>query len=551
MADLKFLRGSSESWATVKLTADVNTFYIVEYPAQPSEDGQAEKYELYLGDKLIGDGTSLEMIDGMLAEYAKKTDLDAYVKTVTADSTYAKKTDLDSYVTTKTAESTYAKKSEISDMLTKTEASSTYATKVELGATNAGAGLETNGSYKAPEGSNYLSGATTLKGADTLLDAAIKVVSDKVDGIIAEEVNVEAGAGISVDADETGHTATISVNLNDNDKVLTADEQGLLANINLTWSSSDGLKLIGKKGTEIATIAASEFIKDGMLEDVELVVLSEGTETNPKNLPDGTYLKFTFNAAAESKVIYVNVTSLIDVYTGTNGVQVSGKEISAVKDTSSEAFLEISAAGIKVSGIQSAINSAKDEAVSTVKGDVETLDTLGKVEDKITAIDAYTVNSKAINSNPTLNGADIKLDGYVQATGTAAELNVAAKDTVNVAIGKLEKAIVDKEAVTSEALNSVKTSVGLGDSFDYVAPSGTYVNGATSVKDADEKLDAAIKGVSDKVTEIDSAYKAADTALGQRIDELGGRTIEAKDGSNVSVESSGTTTTIGLVWGTF
>ena len=146
----------------------------------------------------------------------------------------------------------------------------------------------------------------------------------------------------------------ISLKLNADDKVLTQNASGLLANINLTWNKTDGLKLIGKGGTEIATIPATDFIKDGMLQEVELV-------TNPDEQPEGTYLEFTFNTYAGSKVIYVNVTSLIDIYTGTNGVQVSGKQISAVKDPSSETFLEITSTGIKVTGIQNAINSAKDE----------------------------------------------------------------------------------------------------------------------------------------------------------------------------------------------
>jgi len=51
-------------------------------------------------------------------------------------------------------------------------------TQSELDATQVGAGLNSDGSYSAPVGSNYLSSATSLKSADSELDSAIKTVAD-------------------------------------------------------------------------------------------------------------------------------------------------------------------------------------------------------------------------------------------------------------------------------------------------------------------------------------------------------------------------------------
>ena len=91
------------------------------------------------------------------------------------------------------------------------------------------------------------------------------------------------------------------------------------------------------------------------------------------------------------------------------------------------------------------------ENPNVVAGDT-IAEAIGKVEKKaddnaaaIEAVKAYTVNGKAINTNPVLNGADILATGYV--AGTAAD--VAATDNLNQAIAKVEARA--KEAATAAA----------------------------------------------------------------------------------------------------
>lgn len=153
-----------------------------------------------------------------------------------------------------------------------------------------------------------------------------------------------------------------------------------------------------------------------MLQSVELKVASEDEPI--EEAITGTFLVFTFNVDAGSEVINVNVTDLIDVYTASTGIKLEGKNFMAVIDPASEAFLTVGADGIKLSGVQNAINSAK------------------------ATVDAYTVNAKAISSNPVLSGADIALTGYSTVEGGA----VAATDTINQAINKLDDALIWHEA---------------------------------------------------------------------------------------------------------
>lgn len=110
--------------------------------------------------------------------------------------------------------------------------------------------------------------------------------------------------------------------------------------------------------------------------------------------------------------------------------------------------------------------------------------------DKAT-VEAYTVNGVAISSNPVLDGSKIALTGY--SIGEAA-LPIGATDTVNTAIGKLEKSLTDNESAVDDSINKIKTAVGLSEALAYEAPADSnYLGDATSVKDATAKLDAAIK----------------------------------------------------------
>ena len=165
---------------------------------------------------------------------------------------------------------------------------------------------------------------------------------------------------ISVTGDEPNKV--INLVINTNDKILTQSGDGLLANINLTWNSANGLKLIGKDSTEIATIPAADFIKDGMLQNVELKAAS--VEEPVGGVTSGTFLVFTFNTDAGSKDINLNVTSLIDVYTAGDGISVTGKVIAAKLDASTEAFLTVGTDGIKLSGVQAAIDTEKTRATN-------------------------------------------------------------------------------------------------------------------------------------------------------------------------------------------
>ena len=127
--------------------------------------------------------------------------------------------------------------------------------------------------------------------------------------------------------------------------------------LNLTYNTeTKKINLEGFDSSIIASIDATAFIKDGMINTVELV-------TDPESHDPGTYLVITFNTDAGKDAIYLDVTSLINVYQGTNGVKVTGKYIHLIIDPTSEPYLSLSDNGIKIEGINAKISKVVEQAI--------------------------------------------------------------------------------------------------------------------------------------------------------------------------------------------
>ena len=71
----------------------------------------------------------------------------------------------------------------------------------------------------------------------------------------------------------------------------------------------------------------------------------------------------------------------------------------------------------------------------------------------------YTINGKAVSSNPELAGADVELGTFELSDKLNEELMPEATDTISVALGKAFKAILDNEDVTADALANLQTQI--------------------------------------------------------------------------------------------
>lgn len=92
-------------------------------------------------------------------------------------------------------------------------------------------------------------------------------------------------------------------------------------------------------------------------------------------------------------------------------------------------------------------------AADKVKLDV-TLPNL--IDSNKTNIDNYTINGFKISTNPVLDGADIKITGYTKPSTTGA---LAVADSVNGALGKLEKKLDDEVTNRTNAVSNLTNTV--------------------------------------------------------------------------------------------
>ena len=148
------------------------------------------------------------------------------------------------------------------------------------------------------------------------------------------------------------------------------------------------------------------------------------------------------------------------------------------------------------------------------------------LQDNIDATNAHTINTHRLDSNPVLNGTDIKLDGYSENEGTTvADLAIKATDTTSQAFGKVQKRINVDKSETDTKINKVKTAVGLTDSLGLPGLDDTnYLAGSENLISAVKALDNQIKSSSSddgaelarieaKVDKEVQDRTAADTAL--------------------------------------
>ena len=300
-----------------------------------------------------------------------------------------------------------------------------------------------------------------------------------------------------------------SVKIKEGDNVLAySAADGLSASVSLSYDAEGKkIKLVGKGDANLGEIDATAFLKDGMLESASF---------------DGSKLTFVFNTDAGKTQIEVPVESLIDTYTAGNGLSLSDHEF-AVK-VAGESFLSVDAEGVKLSGVQSAIDDAKAAAVT--EANVASAAAKAAADAAQADVDALEQNVAGIDADLTalegvVNGhiadAVAHITAEERSAWNAAEQNAKtyADDTFQV------KGSYETAGAAAEALSEAKTYAdGLGVKYDKAGDAAqalvdakAYADGLASnydVKGAAAAAETAAKAYADGLaTNYDSKGSAA------------------------------------------
>lgn len=142
---------------------------------------------------------------------------------------------------------------------------------------------------------------------------------------------------------------------------------------------------VTKAKTIISEIDYSPFVKDGLLDSVNLIVVPDDEEVT-SGREAGTYMKFIFNTDAGKEAIYLNVSEFINIYKGSDYIIVEGDTIKldTVKldahiEESIEKSVYISGIVTRLQTVEGSVASLQelvlgfDERIKAVESDVNGL----------------------------------------------------------------------------------------------------------------------------------------------------------------------------------
>lgn len=225
-------------------------------------------------------------------------------------------------------------------------------------------GLNADGTFKTING-NYTTDAGSTSDAIKAVDAQTKLNTDHIatntSDILKNKVYSSSNAIEVEHTDTEGAGTKVGLTINGNDMVLTQDA-GLLATIHLekvtgvttAGTAYTAIQLKGKEGRIIDEIDASDFVADGFLESVEVVTRGAST-----------YIVFTWNTAAGSRVTEIPVTDIFVPYTASTGVRLVGHDFQGVVDPNSDKYLTVGLDGFKLDGIEEVVEEF-EEAVRDI-----------------------------------------------------------------------------------------------------------------------------------------------------------------------------------------
>lgn len=285
--------------------------------------------------------------------------------------------------------------------------------------------------------------ATTGSAIEVTGTATAPTVGLKLDNLTPGNVTLSQSAtGLKASVEIPAATVT---GVATDDKVLGLNGTLLSSTLNLKYNSTTKkIQLLGIGNAVIAEVDASDFIKDGMVNTVSF---------DPKSKA----LTITFNTDSGKETITVDLSSLVDTYTAGNGIAIDKNAVSIKVDPTSEEFLSVDTAGVKISGVQSAIDAAKSEVVGGA-ADTATSNTVHGAKAYAASLASnYATAAQGAKADSALQSITKGTDGSYVTTTVGAKSNNSQTVATSVTVQAISSASSTAKGL-AEA-NDVKTYV--------------------------------------------------------------------------------------------
>lgn len=403
---------------------------------------------------------------------------------------------------------------------------------------------------------------TKLNGADTVDGSVKKTVKDAIEAL---DVTAVGGTGkvITTVSETDGKISATAIDLKAENVAFTPTSN-VAGAVDVTGSTvTAAVASLAKSVNDVKTAAATykvvkvtSGLEANVKEAYQLVQTVDGTDSNISvQIPiykdqtlksveltaeddkkkKGQFMKYTYiDANGGDVVVYVDCSKFLVESEFKNGLGVNDAgEVSVKIDTTSETFLTVGEGGVKLAGVQNAIDVAKNTVIGTAS-DTADKDTINGVKKAIsdeatTARAAEKANADAITilkGDETVNGSVAKSvrDAKSELLGDAA----TDYDT----LGKLEDKIQALDSKAANAHTEVKAKAD-GHVKVTVADSTDKTHKVVTVTESD------IASATALAKEISDA-RAAETKITPKAGE--GITVSTADsGSTISIELSGIT----------
>ena len=410
----------------------------------------------------------------------------------------------------------------------------------------------------------------TLNGAATVEGSVAKSVKDAIEALDVAQVG-GTGKVITTVSETNGKISATATDLNAENVAFTPTKN-VTGAVDVTGTTvtaaiaslAKSVKSTQNSSATYKVVKVTEGLATNVKEAYQLVQTVNGADTNiPVQIPiykdqtlksvelvaeddkkkKGQFMKYTYiNADGNDAIVYVDCSKLLAESEFKNGLAVSAAgEVSVKIDATSESFLTVGEGGVKLAGVQDAVDNAKKTvqdkldaeitratqaegankaaidknaaAIAKLNGDKTTTgsvakavadakaellgdaateyNTLGKLEDKIQALDV-----KATKAHTEVVA---KADGHV--TVAVADSTDGTHKVVTIS----ENDIASATALTTEvnrakaAEDKIEASVGLAADGSHVTSKGNYTKNATTVVGEIAALDTQVKANADAI----------------------------------------------------